>query len=159
MNNNELDWNKSSSDCCEKRGFGFVGLWEGFPLLYDVSIWIKKFIYLFMAWSRWDFLPESFGLGDRAVCSCNLHACSLRNIDRGKWKQLRNTLNSKQFNIYNLYWFLLFLVSSQSLPLKLELSKKILVLIWHGLHLFTNFSQIQLKFASKRDLWKTSYLE
>lgn len=46
VNNNELDWNKLGSDCCEEMGFGFVGLWGGFPLLYDVSIWIKKFIYL-----------------------------------------------------------------------------------------------------------------
>lgn len=82
MNNNELDWNKSSSDCCEKMGFEFVGLWGGRSLYFMMSLFESRnsFIYSFIAWSRWDFLPESF-VGDKAVCSCNLHACSLRNVD------------------------------------------------------------------------------
>lgn len=49
MNNNELDWNKWGRDCGEKKVtsflvFGFI--WGFFPPLYDVSIWIKEFIYL-----------------------------------------------------------------------------------------------------------------
>lgn len=52
MNKNELDWNKWGRGCCEKKVTSFLGFAFGVypptlpPALYDVSVWIKEFIYL-----------------------------------------------------------------------------------------------------------------